>query len=97
MQNRKTLTFAAIALFPAFAPDARALPNTPECQEYANYASTAGATGTYGPLIELYNVCMNSAYESPQVQQYECADGAYITYYNGQPRCYLPGDGDPVE
>jgi len=92
MHIRKTLTFATIALFPAFASTADTLPNTPECEEYANYASTAGAMDTLGPLTELYNVCMNSAYKSPEVKQYECAPGTYISYYNGEPRCVLSYD-----
>ncbi len=65
----------------------QALPNTPECWQYVNYARTAGAMNTLGPLVELYNLCMRSAYTRPEIEQYECAPGYYLWYEDGQPRC----------
>lgn len=85
----RMLAFTTVALLPAFASKAQTLPNTPECWEYVSYARNAGAMNTLGPLIELYNLCMNSAYKRPEVRQYECAPGTYLSYYNGQPRCVL--------
>jgi len=39
---------------------AQALPNTPECRRYMNYARGAGAMGTYGTLQQLYRACVAS-------------------------------------
>ncbi len=50
---------------------ALALPNTPACRAYANYARSAGASGTYGPLVQKYKACLRSANHrgpAPQVK-----------------------------
>ena len=61
--------FSATLLFETTT--AQSLPNTPECRVYANTARSAGASGTYGPLVQQYNACLRSANRrgpAPQVK-----------------------------
>lgn len=45
------------------------MPNTPECRDYMAYARTSGAMGTYGPLMQKYNACVNSGRSQSVPQQ----------------------------
>lgn len=89
---------AVVGQLTATPAAAQQLPNTPECRQYMDYARSAGATGTYGPLIQLYNACMSSAAGQPQVDQYECGPGAYLHYCGNEPRCVSsPADLEDCE
>jgi hypothetical protein len=64
------------------------LPDTPRCQKYRDYVrSSAGPMGTYGPLIDLYHDCMNSAQSNPNVRRLQCRPGSYVRYVDGQKLC----------
>ena len=66
---------------------AQNLPDTPACRSYRAYAATAGAPGTLGRLTELYNSCMRSAANRPEVQRHRCANGTYESFVGGVRRC----------
>ena len=63
------------------------LPDTPQCRNYLRYARSAGAMGTYGPLVKRYNACLASAKRNPRVKKYRCAPGKYYHWYNGRRVC----------
>jgi len=56
------------------------MPNTPECRDYMAYARGAGAMGSYGPLMQKYQACVNSGRSRPAPvqsapRQTSCPDG----------------------
>lgn len=58
------------------------------CQQYYDYAARAGASGTYGPLVRLYNQCM-ACQRAPARREVRCPPG-YEPYDSGNDaRCYL--------
>ncbi len=63
------------------------LPDTPQCRRYLNFARGSGAPGTYSPLIQHYNACMESARNNPRVQSYRCAPGTYLHWVGSQAIC----------
>ncbi len=100
---RILVTFAVGLFGWAGEGHAQSVPNTPECRRYLNYARSAGAVGTLGPLTQLYNACMSSAgrsgtgyqppsYKPPPVyQRPRCQSGFYLSgrvcVKNGEIRC----------
>lgn len=95
-QISKLLLGLLILLSSSFQVFAAQIPDTPECRKYASFARGAGAASTYGPLIQLYNACMNSAKRRPDVKQYKCAPGTYRHKYNGKWVCSA-GKGLPPD
>lgn len=64
------------------------LPNTPQCRKYMKHARTAGAMGTYSPLIKHYNACLNSASKNRKdIKKLRCAPGKYYHEVGGVRRC----------
>lgn len=96
VQIVKLLLGALMLLVASIQVSAANLSNTPECRKYASFARGAGAAETYGPLIQLYNACLNSAKRRPDVKQYKCAPRTYRHKYNGKWVC-AAGKGLPPD